>query len=221
MEDVATIVETIEEAPKRRRGRPKAVPAATFSEDQFAQLLSVLTASKAEAGAGFDLAALQQVLQETSKGTAKAMQAALKPENDTHPGISAFSYPEGDVARPRPVLAFEVWWNGFPIHKAIETHHYLELEILNQLEPGEYQVLRKDGTLNADRLKVAGTRDAKGTITRIDVSLSINRGEKDHIPPMFVLAYQAVHAGRPLKQTFWEGWQQWMSAVMDLDPVPA
>lgn len=35
---------------------------------------------------------------------AESMRQVLHPQNAQHPGKSAFSYPEGDVERPRPVL---------------------------------------------------------------------------------------------------------------------
>ena len=40
------------------------------------------------------------------------MRKVLYPQNAQHPGISAFSYPEGDVARPRPVLNGTVYYCG-------------------------------------------------------------------------------------------------------------
>jgi hypothetical protein len=72
-----------------------AAPAPQLSAEQFAQLLQAISANKSS----LDVDALQTILKETAEGTAKAMQKALKPENQTHPGKSVFSHPDGWTAR--------------------------------------------------------------------------------------------------------------------------
>ena len=64
-----------------------------FGYAQIVQLAATLGAAKA-GGNGLSAGDLRQVLLDQRK--------ALKPENDRHPGISAFSYPEGDKARRKP-----------------------------------------------------------------------------------------------------------------------
>ena len=54
---------------------------------------------------------LKAVLGEVGMSTALGMQKAVRPENDQHPGRSAFSYPEGDIQRPKPKLTRKVFFN--------------------------------------------------------------------------------------------------------------
>jgi hypothetical protein len=137
--------------------------------------------------------------------TAKAMQKAMKPENDTHPGISDFSYPEGDVARPRPMPPFEFWMNGYPCTKFPETQHWRELELMCEVRPGNYTVMRKDfSTMKVD---VVGSVDAGGNLTRVDVNFPITREERGHVPPMTVLLYQLVKNDNPSRR-FLEAMQE-------------
>ncbi|HZD62854.1 MAG TPA: hypothetical protein VE200_08675 [Xanthobacteraceae bacterium] len=48
--------------------------------------------------------ALQAGAEANAAQSAASMRQVLHPQNAQHPGKSAFSYPEGDVARPKPVL---------------------------------------------------------------------------------------------------------------------
>lgn len=166
-----------------------------LSGDQFERLIAALTSRQS---AALDKDTLREILTETAQISASSMQRALKPENDTHPGISSFSYPEGDVARPRPTLPYEFFWNNYPVHKFPETQHWRELELMMQVQPGEFTVLRKDGTRM--QVSVRGERDADGKITKLMVEFPVSREEKFLVPPMSVLLYQLVHPDNPKKR---------------------
>jgi hypothetical protein len=190
---VAEVTETV--APKKSKGgRPRkvVVPAPTFTSDQFEALLGALTANKSD-GLGIGKDELAHILKETAITSAQALQKAMKPENFDHPGISAMSYPEGDVARPRPVLPYELWWNAYPMHMFPETEHWRELELACVLRPGSYTVLRKDGTKMP--IEVTAQRDADGKITRLDVTFTETREGKWLTPPKMVTLYQLVNGG--------------------------
>lgn len=144
---------------------------------------------------------------ETQTATAKAMQKAMKPENQTHPGISALSYPEGDVAKPRPALPFEFYWNAYPVHKFPETQHWRELELMAQVKPGEYTVMRRDFTPMT--VTVKGDHDATGKLTKVEVEFPISRAERALVPPQVVLLYQLVHPDNPRKR-FVEAMQHYL-----------
>jgi hypothetical protein len=177
------------------------------SDDKFEMLLSALLESKSTALSKDDLRSL---LVETSQATAGAMQKALKPENTEHPNISVFR-PKGGKD---PVLPYDIFYNGFPIHKAVETHHDRELELLLQVEPGEYTVIRKDITPMA--VSVTAERDANGKITKLEIRFPVTREEKALIPAMHVLLYQIVHAheGTP-KQVFVKATQDHMALLLE------
>jgi hypothetical protein len=206
---------TTEPVKKNKGGRPRKVAATTasgpsFTDDQFQQLIAVLAQKPAaESAGGMDLDALKVILGETAKQTQKAM----RPENDTHPGLSALSYPEGDVARPRPVLPFELFWNGYPIHQFPETEHWRELELMAQLQPGEFTVIRKDGTPMA--VTVRGEQDANGKVVKLSVEFPISREDKWLVPPKAVVLYQmVVNEGTP-KRRFVSAMTEYMTTIMD------
>jgi hypothetical protein len=160
------------------------------SDDKFEMLLEALTRQQTP---GIDLAALKEVLQQTSQATANAMQKAMKPENTDHPGVSAFSYPEGDQAKPKAIPKHEFWYCGYPVHLFPETEHWREIELMAAVVPGEYTVLRKDGTTMA--VTVLGERNADGKLTKVQVQFPVSREDKWLIPPKSVLLYQIVHRG--------------------------
>lgn len=167
-------------------------PKELSGDDKMLLLLEALVQQRQQAQP-FDMDALREVLAQTSQATAQAMQKAMKPENPEHPGISAFSYPEGDQARPKPVPPYEFWYCGYPVHMFPETEHYSELELMGQVQPGEYTVFRKDETTM--KVTVRGERDANGKLSKISVEFPVSREEKWLVPPKAVLLYQLVHQG--------------------------
>lgn len=153
--------------------------------------------------------------------TAKAMQKAMRPENETHPGVSAFSYPEGDRAKPKPALPFAFSYNGYPVSKFPETQHWRELELMAQVTPGTYTVLRKDGSVMT--VEVSAEKDANGAITALDLHFPVSRDDKPLVPPQMVVLYQIVKPGSP-RQTFVESMQEWLHHTIwqpEADSVPA
>lgn len=177
------------------------VPGATFTDAQFQALIAALNAPKQQ-GAVITPDVLKDILKET---------APRKRENEMHPGISAFSYPEGDLEKPKPVLPFELYWNAYPVHKFPETQHYRELELACQLQPGEYTVIRKDGSKMG--VTVRGERNADGVLTKVHVEFPISREEKALVPPMHVTLYQLVHNENP-KKAFVEAMTEHLQMVL-------
>jgi hypothetical protein len=195
---------------------PSSAPLA-LTQDQFTALLAAVTQP---ANAGLDAAKLREILLETSQVSAQAMKRAMKPENDTHPGKSVYSYPEGDAAKPRPVLPHELYWQGFPVHQYPETQHWLELELLARLQPGEYFVSKANNE-GAHKISVRGERDATSKLTKIVVENDkIGRDEMRAAPPQAVWIYQMLHPDRPLGETYMEGTVLFMNHVaMGKPPV--
>lgn len=138
-----------------------------------------------------DPAQLAEILKATGLTTAAAMQKALKPENAQHPGISCFSYPEGDLAKPRPELKCKMSWVGAPIDSGNNgTMHWFELELLNQVAPGVYTVTNADMTLT--QLTVEGTRDPAGAIESLAFRFPLKNSEKNNVSPMAVWLLEAL-----------------------------
>ena len=185
---------------------PAAVPAATFTPDQFAQIIAAMTSQ------GFNKDDLREILSESQKATATMVDRVANPSNKVHPGKSAMSYPEGDVARPRPRVEHSLFWNGYPQHKFQEELHWSELELFVQLKAGEYDCMQKDGR-TSHKVSVKVQRDANERVERMDVTFPVLREYKERIPPLYVWLYQMVHADtmKP-RQSFMKG----MASYIDL-----
>ncbi len=114
---------------------PVAVPMPSPSMEMWAQLIEALKSNKE---ADTEIAASIH---------AKAMKKALRPENEVAPMISCYSYPEGDTLRPRPKPTHIFNMGPYPIadSKNYDTVTVTEIELLNQLEAGDYLVTKADG----------------------------------------------------------------------------
>ena len=180
-------------------------------DDKFELLINALASNK-----GITKDDLREIMSGTAELSAEAMKKSLKPENDAHPGKSCFAYAEGDVAKPRPTLPFEFFYNAYPMHKFPETEHWRELELAAQVEPGTYTVIRRDGTPMA--VEVKGDRDVNGKLTKVSVEFPILRGEKSLVPPKTVVLYQLIHNENPRK-AFVDAMTEHFQVVMGAEPV--
>jgi hypothetical protein len=208
-------IDTTETVKKNKGGRPrKAVAAAPIlSDEQFAQLLGAI--GKANTGSGLDA----ELLRDALRGAAVAAAEHAKPIDKPHPGKSVFNYPEGELARPKPVPPFQFLYNGYPCTKFMETEHWRECELMCDVVPGEYSVIRTDGSKMA--VTVKGERDADGNLTKIDVVFPVSREERVLVPPKAVVLYQLVHANeKSPRQLFVEAMTEWMNITLG-DPVAA
>lgn len=93
------------------------------------------------------------------------------PENIDNPGISVYSYPEGDRLHPKPPLQCKVFWCGYQLNT--DTLTPLEVELLNRLKPGEYRVTKADGIGIPFRVseKHSDKLDAQGRPTLEELSV--------------------------------------------------
>jgi hypothetical protein len=211
---------------KNKGGRPrKAVAAAStgqiaMTEDQFTRLLAaVAAASGGSAGGNTDPAMLKDLLAGAAIVAANHSEKVRNPSNDHHPEKSVFDYPEGGVARPKKVPPFQFLYNGYPCSKFPETEHWRECELMCEVKPGEYSVIRKDGTKMS--ATVRGETDASNALTKVDVQFSVSREERVLVPPKMVVLYQIVHAGeKSPRQLFIEAMTEWMNLTLG-DPVAA
>lgn len=181
------------------------------NDDRFLMLLEVLAKRQ-------DDAITPDMLKDILASNATAVQKAMKPENETHPGISAFSYPEGDRARPRPVIPHEFYYNNYPVHKFPETEHWRELELACQVVPGSYTVIRRDGSRMA--VEVKGERNADGKLVKVSVEFPVTRDEKALVPPKQVVLYQLIHNANP-KRAFVEAMTEHLQMVMGAEALSA
>ena len=96
----------------------KALADSGFQFEQIKYLAKSMGGAKSK-GSVFTGDDLKQILLEQRK--------AMRPENDRHPGISAFSYPEGDKARPKPALRRNTYFNGIQEREDALTPAEVEL----------------------------------------------------------------------------------------------
>lgn len=134
---------------------------------------------------------------------ARESRKAANPSNPDHRHLSAFSYPEGDVERPRPELPFSLLWKGFPVHKETSVVPWWELEQFVTLKPGTYTCIRRDGA--PIKVTARAEYDVDGTtMTGLIVEFDVTRDTRSHIPSPYVFAYQMNHADRDPRETFAE-----------------
>lgn len=191
-----------------------AAPAMALTQDQFTALLAAVRSGTASDQTD----RLEQILLKTAATSAEAMKRSLHPENQDHPGKSVFSYPEGDKTHPRPALPHELYWNGFPIHQFPETQHWLELELMARLLPGEYYVSKANDE-GQQKVSVKGERDADDKLTKVSVEITgISRDEMRAAPPTVVWLYQMLNKERPRGETYIEGTTLFMRHVVMQKP---
>jgi len=143
-------------------------------------------------GGGITDDRLEKILLKVADATAEAAERAANPSNKTHPGISVFSYPEGDREHPRS-LKCPMFWCGYDV--ATDTSTAEELELMNQAKPGVYQFKRTDHTPqhpSYGTLTVTGTTDAAGDISRLDFSFPIEE-QLETVPSITVMLQTAFH----------------------------
>lgn len=172
--------------------------AVTLTFDQLKDLLGQHTNTN-----GLTPDVLESIMAKTAEMSAEAMRRSLKPENTHHPEISAFSYPEGERARPRPSLPFELLWKGFPIHKELSVSAWWELEQLRELTPGTFTCLRTDGTPMTVTVTATYAADNK-TVASLSVDFDCTRETRPLIPSPYVLAYQMTHPDLDPQESFTE-----------------
>ena len=145
------------------------------------------------------IAELLKTIQDNSNQAAQ-QQALLQaemlvramPENKEHPGISAYSYPEGDRARPKAALKCDFFWVGYP--ETPETLTPGEIDALNMLQPGEYQVTKA----NAERIKftVSAKYKTDGRLESMSINFPIKDDQRHDHRSKTDYCYEAM--GKPL-----------------------
>lgn len=129
---------------------------------------------------------LNAVLEKVGMSTALGMQKAVRPENDQHPGISAFSYPEGDVKRKKPDLVRDVYFN----------YHKENVEQLTPQEILAYNSIDKDYEQRGGQLSaVIKMRGRK----REELHITLPVKDMDHrfnAPPSLLLLVHELKTGQ-------------------------
>lgn len=110
---------------------------------------------------------------------AEARERLEEKENAKHPHISAFSYPEGDIARPKARFVCETLWVGVPLMEENETPE--EIDLLNELPLGDFMFTRADGSKT--EMSVVGDRDNAGRLSRKSITFACRGDMAKNLPP--------------------------------------
>ncbi len=161
------------------KDRDDANPTTTLS---LADLIDALRALK-----GSD----DETLQKRAQYEAEAHARLTHRENEHHPGKSVYSYPEGDVARPKPALKCKMYQCGYDLSPDTITPE--EIDLLNQLTIGAFTFKRTDGS--EEKLTVTGELDPQGQPTRLLINYPC-KGELRHNLPSLADMLRAA-LGRP------------------------
>lgn len=135
---------------------------------------------------------LETILLKVAKISAEAQERAANPSNKTHPGISVYSYAEGDRERPRPAFTCPMYWVGFPVD--LDTTTAEEIELFNQARPGVFAFTRTDG--RPEKLTVTGDQDAGGALTRLLFEFPVKE-DRETLPSMAAILRQAYGIKTP------------------------
>lgn len=155
------------------------------------QVAALLTMQK-NGGGGLSEERLEKILLKVAETTAAAAERAANPSNKSHPGVSVFSYPEGDRERPRK-LNCPMTWVGTEV--GIDTSTAEEIELFNLAIPGVYQFKRTDGT--PETLTVTGERDAGDRVTKLAFSFSLAKETRDTLPGVVAILRGAFRVPSP------------------------
>lgn len=176
--------------PKKYMPKAKPIEDEDDGDDLKAQVLALQEQVQAlvkmqTSSGGLSEDKLEAIMLRVAQASADAAERAANPSNKTHPGISVYSYPEGDRARPR-ALKCPMTWAGYDL--GIDTTTAEEIELLNVAVPGVYTFQRTDKSF--ETLTVTGTTDAGGTITKLSFSFLV-KDNRETLPDNATMLRQA------------------------------
>ncbi len=122
-------------------------------------------------------------LRKRAEYEAEAHKRLNKRENEQHPGISAFSTPEGDLSHPKDPLKCKMTWVGYPV--MIENQTPREIAALNRATPGELQFTKTDGSTST--LSVTAKYLGDGSLERLEFFFPCRGDHRHNLPGMTAL----------------------------------
>ncbi len=190
---------------KKRRGRPRKTDETNETADLRAQLralsaqVALMTTQQTQSG-GISADQLKEVMSgliamQTEANLAAQREIAEREQREdiNYPRISAFSHPEGDKKRPRDPFKCKMFQNGYDCDW--DTTPVRELDLMNQLEPGEYTFFRIDGQTK-EILTVTGERNATGKLTKLEMTFP-TKENRETLPSMATILRQALGIQTP------------------------
>jgi hypothetical protein len=127
-----------------------------------------------------------------AKAVAEGAAKAGKPENAVHPGISVYSHPEGEVARPKDKLKCRMFIGGGPLEEGTLTP--AEIDALNLVTPGFYRIKKSDDSETI--LEVRGQVNANKEIEKLWIVIHPEDPDKNGFGTLTKLVRQFTDANR-------------------------
>lgn len=122
---------------------------------------------------------------------AEAHARLNKRENEYSPGLSVYSFPEGDrkaaEAGKFKRLKCDIYWVGEPLD--VDTLTPTEVDLLNEAIDGEFLFHRTDGS--PEKLTVKGERSATGQWKKLEFLFPCRDQHKHNLPSMVSILREA------------------------------
>jgi len=150
---------------------------AHFTGDQFDRLIDAIK------GGGVER------VEAEAEVHARAMRRQLHPENETTPDVSVYN-PRGERDHPRPMLRYDFFLGPYPLER--QTLLWKECELLNQLEPGSYEITKADGTVVAFHAIPRYHIDGR-TVERITIAFPCaDDDQRQNFPPFAQILREVI-----------------------------
>lgn len=166
---------------------PETAAAVTsLTTDQFAQLLAAVKGGGSSENSAIALLAdTMERLVAAQNRSADATEKTIIRQNAVHPGLSAFSHAEGEVAHPKNKLANHTLFLGVPQFEDSLTP--VEIDLFNSITSGRNA---RDGAWQA--VYTPSTNGGKSTL---NITIAITEGDLASTPPLVqILAELATGA---------------------------
>lgn len=160
-------------------------------QQETARLISEMKASPSRPDTGV----VEQLLKQQERLLVKT-----RPENLDPPQISVYSHPEGERDRPKDPLKCKMRWVGYEL--TTDTLKPLEIELLNQLQPGEFRVTKADGTpikftVKAKYSDVYDKQTDRPRVEGMDIHFPCTGEHRQNHMSMVAYLQQALHGAIP------------------------
>jgi hypothetical protein len=127
-----------------------------------------------------------------AKAVAEGTSKSRRPENAVHPGISVYSHPEGEEARPKAKLKCQMFIGGGPLEEGTLTP--TEIDALNLMTPGSYRIRKSDDSETI--LEVRGQVNANKEIEKMWIVIHPEDPDKNGFGTLTKLVSQFTDANR-------------------------
>lgn len=137
----------------------------------------------------------EESLKRQAQYQAEAYARLEKKENTEHPQISVYSYPEGNIAHPKPHLACPTYWINSDESEDVLTPQ--EILLMNEVPPGDYAFHRLGDRAGfpSGKLAVKGERGNNGALNKKSFIFDCDRDAVKLLPDRVSMLRDALGKG--------------------------